>query len=257
LKARRQGRLPVWALRLAGGLSIALAWETVGRHSRSLLLPSCSETLAALISEISKRELWWALAISNEALLLGFAISLIVGVPLGLSLGRWPRADLIVHPYLLLAVVLPTTALMPVVFMVGGLGLASRVLVVCLFSLPVVAEYARTAVRGVDIRLREMARAFGATPAQEWSDVLLPAAVPGIMTGVRLGLARAIEGMVVVELLLVAVGIGKLVLDYQGRFEAAYLYSVILVVMAEAALLALAGRRLEKHFSPLSRAIRP
>ena len=97
-----------------------------------------------------------------------------------------------------------------------------------------------------------MARVFGATPWQEWRTVLLPAAVPGVMTGVRLGLARAIEGMVVVELLLVAVGIGRLLLDFQGRFEAASVYAVILVVMAEAVALTDMGRRLERRLSPVS-----
>jgi ABC-type nitrate/sulfonate/bicarbonate transport system permease component len=99
-----------------------------------------------------------------------------------------------------------------------------------------------------------MAKVFGATHAQEWSKVLLPGAAPGIMAGVRLGLARAIEGMVVVELLLVAVGIGRLLLDYQGRFDAPHVYAVILVVMAESALLSLAGRRLERRLSPVANA---
>ena len=250
---RRQGalmspparRFPAWALKLAGGVLLALLWELAGRRSQSLLLPSFSETLTALLSQLSDPRLWSALLVSNEALALGFAIALAFGIPLGLALGRWHSVDIVIHPYLLIAVVLPTTALMPVIFMLGGLGLASRVLVVCIFSLPVVAECARTAVRGVDIRLREMARAFGATPAQEWSEILLPATVPGIMTGVRLGLARAIEGMVVVELLLVAVGIGGLLLDYQGRFDAPHVYGLILVVMAEASLLSQAGHQLE------------
>jgi ABC-type nitrate/sulfonate/bicarbonate transport system permease component len=243
-----------WALRLAGGVLIAGVWEFAGRRSQSLLLSSFSETVAALFSLVSKAEFWSALIVSNEALVLGFAAALIVGIPAGLALGRWRAADLVVHPYVLLAVVLPTTALMPVVFMLCGLGLATRVLVVCIFSLPVVAECARAAVRGVEVRLRDMAKSFGATPAQEWSEILLPAAVPGIMTGVRLGLARAVEGMVVVELLLAAVGLGGLLLEYQGRFDAAYVYGIVLVVMAEASLLSLAGRQLERRLSPVARA---
>jgi NitT/TauT family transport system permease protein len=141
--------------------------------------------------------------------------------------------------------------------MLGGLGLAARALVVCVFSFPVVAECSRTAIRQVDSRLQEMSHAFCATTIQEWRKVLLPGAVPGIMIGVRLGLARAVEGMVVVELLLVAVGVGKLLLDYQGRFDAAHVYALILVVMAEAAALAHAGRRLERRLSPYSTAVSP
>ena len=247
---------PIWALRLAGGVLLVILWELAGRSSQSLLLPAFSETLAALLSLASGPELWSALLVSNEALVLGFFSALGVGIPLGLALGRWQAADLALHSYLLLAVVLPTTALMPVIFMVGGLGLTTRALVVCMFSLPVIAECARAAVRGADFRLREMARAFGATPAQEWSEILLPAAVPGVMMGVRLGLARAVEGMVVVELLLVAVGLGGLLLDYQGRFDAGHVYGIVLVVIAEAALLSLAGRHLERRLSPVARAAR-
>ena len=253
---KRSRRHPVWALRLAGGVLLMTLWEVAGRSSESLLLPAFSETLAALLSMASGPELWTAVLVSNEALVLGFLSALAAGIPLGLALGRWRAADQVLHPYLLLAVVLPTTALIPMIFMIGGLGLATRALVVCMFSLPVVAECARAAVRGADFRLREMARAFGATPAQEWSEILLPAAVPGIMMGVRLGLARAVEGMVVVELLLVAVGLGGLLLDYQGRFDAGHVYGVVLVVIAEATLLSLAGHHLERRLSPVASAVR-
>lgn len=253
--SRRNARSPPsWALKIAGGLVIVAVWEIAGRRSRSLLLPSFSETVGALFTLSFSAELWAALRESNEALALGFAASLFLGIPLGLALGRSTRTDSIIHPYVSLLIVLPTTALIPIVFMLGGLGVAARALVVCVFSMPHVAECSRTALREVDPRLRDMAKVFGATSQQEWSKVLLPGAVPGIMTGVRLGLARAVEGMVVIELLLVAVGVGKLLLDYQGRFEAAHVYAVILVVMAEAAALAHVGRRLEQRLSPYSTA---
>ena len=247
-------RPPIWLLRLLGGVLLAALWELAGRQSQSLLLPSFSETMAALAVQGSRREIWEALATSNEALVLGFGAALVLGIPLGFLLGRWTVADIVIHPYLLLAVVIPTSALIPIIFMLGGLGLGARILVVWVFSFPAVAECARTAVREVDVRLREMAKTFGATPAQEWARITVPAALPGVMTGVRLGLARAIEGMVVVELLLVAVGIGGLLLEYQGHFESAHVYAIILVIMAEAALLTLVGRWLERRVSPLARA---
>jgi NitT/TauT family transport system permease protein len=243
---------PVWILRIAGGLVVAAIWEIAGRHSQSLLLPSFTETVVALRTLMFSTALWSALWVSNEALVLGFAAALAIGIPVGLTLGRWRAVARWLDPYVNLLLVLPTAALIPIVFMAGGLGLTARVLVVCIFSLPVVAECARTAVREVDPRLREMARTFGATTAQEWRTVLLPGAVPGLMTGVRLGLARAIEGMVVVELLLVAVGVGRLLLDFQGRFEAGHTYAVILVVMAEAVMLTQLGHRIERRFSPLA-----
>jgi NitT/TauT family transport system permease protein len=240
--------------RLAGGLVLAALWEIAGRRSDSFLFPSFTETLAALVTLASSSELWRALWVSNQALAVGFFASLAVGLPLGLLLGRAPRMDAAVHPYVNLLIVLPTTALIPVVFILGGLGLAARALVVCVFSMPIVVECTRTALREADPRLRDMAAAFCASKAQLWRKVLLPAAVPGMLTGVRLGLARAVEGMVVVELLLVAVGVGQLLLDFQGRFDAPFVYAVILVVMAEAALLTQAGRGLERRLLPFQAA---
>jgi ABC-type nitrate/sulfonate/bicarbonate transport system permease component len=250
VRLRQKWKPPAWTLRIAGGLAIAVVWEIGGRRSRSLLFPSFSETLTALYALLFSGDLWTALWASNAALAVGFSASLIGGIPLGLALGRWTRIDRWIDPYVTLLLVLPTTALIPIVFMLGGLGLVARAVVVCVFSLPVVATCSRASVQQVEPRLLDMARSFGATPWQEWRTVLLPAATPGVMTGVRLGLARAVEGMIVVELLLVAVGIGRLLLDFQGRFEAASVYAVILVVMAEAMVLTDIGRRLERRLSP-------
>ena len=75
--------------------------------------------------------------------------------------------------------------------------------------------------------------------------VVLPAAVPGIMAGVRLGLGRAMIGMVVAELSLIGAGIGSLILDYQVRFQPAYVFAIILVVILEGVLLMEIARRLE------------
>jgi len=243
---------PAWFLRVAGGLALAVIWETAGQMSDSLLLPRFTETAAALASLTASRELWAAFWISNQALLTGFAASVVIGMPLGIALGRSPALDRWVDPYIHLLLVVPTTALIPIIFMLSGPGLLTRAVVVSTFALPIVMQCARTAIRQVDPRLRDIARSFCATTTQEWRTVILPAAVPGLALGVRLGLARAVEGMVVVELLLVAVGVGGLLLDFQGRFDAPRVYAVILVVMAEAALLSHAGRRLERRFAPAS-----
>jgi NitT/TauT family transport system permease protein len=93
-----------------------------------------------------------------------------------------------------------------------------------------------------------MARAFCATEAQIWRRVLLPGALPAVMTAIRLGLARGVAGMVTVELLLVAVGLGQLILAFRADFDAASLYATILVVVAEAVLLGRMAGLLERRF---------
>ena len=82
--------------------------------------------------------------------------------------------------------------------------------------------------------------------------VLIPAALPALMTAVRLGLARSIAGMVSVELLLMAVGIGRLMLVFRAEFDAASLYATVLIVVVEAVLLIRLAEWVERRFGPLS-----
>ena len=80
-----------------------------------------------------------------------------------------------------------------------------------------------------------------------WRKILIPASLPRVLTGPRLGLARALTGMVVVELLMVAAGVGGLILRYQADFEAANAYAVVLSVAAESVLLMSIVRKAERR----------
>jgi ABC-type nitrate/sulfonate/bicarbonate transport system permease component len=133
----------------------------------------------------------------------------------------------------------------PIVQASLGLTFAARVAVVFLFSFVYMTVNTMVGVRTVDPGLKEMARSYLASPLQRMRFVILPAAVPGIMAGVRLGLGRAMIGMVVAELSLIGAGVGSLILDYQVRFQPAYVFAIILVVILEGVLLMEIARRLE------------
>jgi ABC-type nitrate/sulfonate/bicarbonate transport system permease component len=166
-----------------------------------------------------------------------------------LSMGRWRMIDAFLDPYLSILMVVPMTALIPVIIMASGLGLFSRVLVVFLFTSPMILASTRAGLRLIEPNWIEMARAFGANEWQLWTKILLRGAVPGIFTGLRLGLSRSITGMVSVELLLLALGMGRLILDYQGTFEAGSLYATILVLIIEAVLLLRLFKAIERRAS--------
>ncbi|MGE0450617.1 MAG: ABC transporter permease, partial [Vicinamibacterales bacterium] len=232
------------------GVPVALAcgWEVAGRISHNLLFPSASETAMALARLVTTSDFWGALWISNEAFLAGYALALIVGVSSGLALARWKTVDRWLDVYLNLLVVVPKTALMPLFVMALGLGLASRAAVVFMFAFPVIAVTVRAGAREVDARLVGMARTFCATETQIWRSVLTPGSLPSIMTAVRLGLAHAVGGMVTVELLLIAAGIGRLILSFQSDFDAGSLYAAIVVVVTEAVLLIRLAGVFERRF---------
>ena len=174
-------------------------------------------------------------------------------VPFGLLLGRAPRVQQFANLYLDLLLVIPISALIPVVMGALGVGLAARIAIVFLFSFSVIAISSASGTRSVDPSLLEMSTAFGASPLRLWTRVLIPSAFPDVMTGLRLGLARAIAGMVIVDLLMVAAGIGGLILHYQADFEAAGTYAVILATAGEAVILIKLLRKAESRVRALFR----
>jgi NitT/TauT family transport system permease protein len=124
---------------------------------------------------------------------------------------------------------------------------------VVVFAIPVVIVNSRAGIRSVDRALIEMATSYGAGERQIWREILLPGALPAIMTGVRLGLGRAVTGMVIIELLLVAVGIGSLILSFRGMFMPDMLYGVVVLVVIEALILVSVVRVVERRVAPWSR----
>ena len=234
---QRDSAVTKWGLRLTSVCLFLVGWEFLGRSLQSLLLPTALETAEALSRLLRSADLWHAVWVSNQALGIGYFAAVVIGVPVGLGIGRWRALEAPVDLYLNLMLVAPVSAMIPVLIMALGLGLTARASVVWLFSIAIVAVNTRAGMRQVDRGLIEMANSFGASEAQLWRSVLLPGAWPGVMAGLRLGLARAVSGMVAVELLLVSVGFGRLLLRYQGSFDAGAVYAVVFVVVAEALLL--------------------
>ena len=165
-------------------------------------------------------------------------------------MGRFRGAEQFTDVYVNILIVTPMAALIPLLLMSLGFTLASRVILVTLFAITMVIVNSRAGVRQVDVALLEMARSFGASEWQIWRRVLLPAALPAIMTGVRIGLGRAITGMVIVELLMVSVGIGNLILRFRGVFEYDRLYAVVVLVVIEALVLINVARAFERRATP-------
>jgi NitT/TauT family transport system permease protein len=124
------------------------------------------------------------------------------------------------------------------------------VAVVFLFGFVYMVVNTHAGVRNVRAQYIEMATSFGASERQIWMRVLIPGALPAIMTGLRLGLGRAVMGAVTIELLLVAVGIGKLMLEYRGLLRADYVFAVAFAVVAEAVVLMMGLQVVERRLFP-------
>lgn len=245
---RPMSRKQTWLARLVALAIFVLLWELGARIGDSLLIPTFSETMVALFDiTFVSGELWPALALSNTALIIAYPISVAISIPLGLAMARWAAVDRAFSPLTAVGLALPIAPLIPVVLVAMGLGLTPRVFIIILFSWVFIVTNVRAGVRAVDKSTVEMARSFGASERQVWQKILLPAAFPSVMTGLRTGLGRAFAGMIIVELIMLPIGIGAYMLDYRGTFQMDSLYAITIAVAIQGILLALLMQTLESR----------
>lgn len=236
-----------WLLQILFFVVFFLIWEIFARLRPGLLMAPFSHTVTAWIEMIASPELYEALWLSNQAMLLGFSAAVITAIPLGLLLGRLQRFERFFDPYLNVLIVTPMAAIIPLIIISIGIGLSARVLVVYVFAFPIIAVNTRTGLKNLEPSLIEMAQSFGASELQLWKRILLPGATPAMMAGIRLGLGRSLSGMVVVELLLVAVGLGRIILNAMGFFQPERAYAVVIVIIIEVMVVMSIARRIENR----------
>jgi NitT/TauT family transport system permease protein len=222
----------------------------MARALSSMFVPSFLDTADAFCRLVGTRPFWHAIWISHQAFVLGFGCALLAGTLIGLAMGRWRAVEDLCDPYVSLLLATPVSALIPVIILAVGLGLPARALVVFLFAIAVIVVNTRAGLKTIEPAWIEMARVFGATELQVWRTILIPGALPAMMAGCYLGLGRALTGMIAVELLLVAVGIGRIILNYQAMFAADLMYATVVFVAGEAVLLLAAVRWLEHRITP-------
>ena len=243
-------KLLVWTLRIGLLVSILGIWEYAGRTFGSrFTFPPASDVAQSLYRITTDGEIWGAAVITLEAFAMGFGLALAVGISVGMLAARFAVADRLSAVYLRILMTAPLAPLVPLLIGLLGIGLASRVALVFLFSVAVIALNTRTGIRNVDRSLIQMARSVGASEWLTFRRVRFPGAVPAIMAGVRLGAGRAVIGMVVAELIIVSVGLGRLINLYRGRFQAADMFAVVIVILAIGVAILLTVKWLERRMS--------
>jgi NitT/TauT family transport system permease protein len=216
----------------------AVLWEIVGQLDVTILLPPLSRVFVRLVEIVPTPTFLSALGLTAQAFLLGNLIAIVVGVPLGVLMGRSTLADRIFLPWVNLFLSAPLTALVPVIMVLFGLGQTTIVLTVVLFAIWIIVLDARAGVRAISPSLVEMARSFGANPWQAFSRIYIWAALPEILAGIRLGVIRAVKGVVIGQILVSIVGFGALFKLYGSRFLMEHFWAALLVLFAFAFLLA-------------------
>lgn len=209
---------------------------------------SPSRILATGFREVQLARFWHDVWISGQELFGGYIAAVVIGVPLGVFCGWYRRINYFFDPWLNFMNSLPRVALLPLIVLWVGLGIWSKIIVVFLGAFFAIVINTLYGVRTVDKRLLDVAHSFGANDARIFQTVVLPGSVPFILAGLRLGVGRALIGVIVGELYSANAGLGYMIaLASQTLQTDRLLFGVILLTLMGVLLVELL-RIFEKRF---------
>jgi NitT/TauT family transport system permease protein len=238
------------ALKFLSAAILFGGWEIAGRIPVSYAFPTFVESMTALLAMTLDGSLLRAYADTLRPLVAGVAVSAALGIGLGLWIGLSKAFEWLFSPIFIVLQTAPLAALIPLLVMAYGIGLTSKVFVVCIMAMPVIVLNTAAAVRNAPEALKEMARSFLASDGEVVWKVVIPAASPLIFSGLRLGISAGFIGAVLAELKITPTGVGDIisysrsVADYASMYAA--IFSIILLAVLFLNLLEMIERHLFK-----------
>ncbi len=211
-----------------------LLWEAFGQLDITFFVPPLSEVVATLFEVIGTPAFTKALTETAYAFLAGVAAAILIGVPVGVLMGKNRLLDELLLPWVNIFLSAPLTALVPVLMVLFGFGMKSIIITTTLFAIWIIILNSRAGVKQINRSLVEMARSFGASPRDAFFKVYIWAALPEILGGVRIGVIRAVKGVIIGQLLISIVGFGALFELYSANFLMAHFWAVLIVLFAMA-----------------------
>jgi ABC-type nitrate/sulfonate/bicarbonate transport system permease component len=207
------------AIRIISLVVVLSAWEYVGRQINPVLFTYPTAVAAAAVKMIASGELWKYLSQSLIVLFAGLGLATVLGIALGLVMARFWVIDVALDTYITALYSIPSVALVPVLVLWFGIEVSAKIAVVFLFTFFPIVINTQQGVKNVDDRLTEVGRAFRCSERQLWIHIVLPAAVPFIVTGLRLAIGRGLIGMVLADLYTAITGIGYLISRYASIYR--------------------------------------
>jgi NitT/TauT family transport system permease protein len=224
------GRITVTRWRLIALAGFVLLWHLASIPAGRLLLPSPVDIFPALIDELRSGQLVTATLVSLQVFVAGYALAVVTGVGLGVLMGGMPRLGETLEIYVNAVNATPRIALIPLFILWFGLGPVAKIAVVWFMAVLPVVINTYAGVQNTDPDLLEAARSFGARRGQLFRHVMLPGALPYVVTGLRLGASMAMIGTVFAELQTALAGLGYLMAQFSGSFQTAKYFVPVLVL---------------------------
>ena len=226
-----------YVLVLLSGLGFLVLWEIVSLNVPPIILPSPANVIIAFVQLTASGELVKATAETVWPFSVGLVIAFFLGTALGLVLGIFRPAARVLDPYIFIFWSIPNIAWLPLFiawFGVGNLTLIVFVFVSAVFPQLLTVE---AGAKEADSALVEVARSLGGTKHEILRTVVLPSSIPYIVAGLRIAVGRALVGIIVGQLLIVATGIGYMFQFYGETLALAKYFAPLIVIAALAVLL--------------------
>lgn len=227
--------MKLWGYRLPGMSSLviwALVWELIGRTGYSFFLPPLSDVIITLFEIFPSPAFQKALYETAYAFIAGVFFAVVIGIPTGIMMGKNRLIDELLLPWVNIFLSAPLTALVPVLMVLFGFGMKSIIITTTLFAIWIIILNARTGVMQINRSLIEMSRSFGASTWDSFTKIYFWAALPEILAGVRIGVIRAVKGVIIGQLLISIVGFGALFELYSANFLMSHFWAVLLVLFS-------------------------
>jgi len=231
--------------------ALAAAWQALHWYAGEVALTSPAATVARAIELLDQPRFWMHLRETARAFVLALALSYAIGLGLGLWLGAHRLSGEVAEPMLVALYSLPKVTLYPMILLIFGLGLSAKVAFGAIHGLIPVAIFTMSAVRNIRPVHLKAARSMNLSTPQTVLTVLVPATLPEIVSGLRVGFSLTLLGTMIGELFASQRGLGFLILNSIGVNDVATMMAVTLIIavfaaLANAALLAL-DRRLHRR----------
>lgn len=233
-------------LKCLSALLVFGSWEIAGRVPVSFAFPTFLESMSALWVLIIEGTLFVAYAETLKPLVLGVLISGVLGIGIGLWVGLSKKFDWLVSPIFVVMQTAPLAALIPLLVMAYGIGLTSKVFVVCIMAMPVIVLNTGGAVRNTPVSIKEMGNAFLGSQSDIVLKIILPAASPIIFAGLRLGVSAGFIGAILSELKITPTGVGDIITYSRSIADYPTMYAAILSIILLAVMFLNLLERLEK-----------
>jgi NitT/TauT family transport system permease protein len=216
----------------AATIVFLIIWELVGNVFQlinPMFMSAPSLIWKAAVQLFGSGEIFNDLYVSGVELFWGYFLSAVVAIPFGIAIGWYKKVAYIFDPFVNAMNATPRVALLPLVIIWLGIGILSKVGIIFLGAVFPILINTRDGVKTTPVNLLTAARSFGASEWMLFKTVVLPSTVPFILTGLRLGLGRAIVGVMVGELYAATAGIGFMITVAGATFQTDKVFVGVLI----------------------------